>query len=201
MLSFWNQRYQEPGYAYGSEPNDFLKTQSHYLPKGKVLCLAEGEGRNAVYLAQQGYEVTAIDQSEAGLQKAQTLAAEKGVTIETLVADLSDYQIQPDAWNGIVSISAHLPPALRKKVHRQVVDGLASGGVLILEAYTPKHIELDGIGGPPKDQIDMFMTLEGLQSELSGLTFELGQEIEREVNEGKYHQGRGAVVEVIAVKP
>ena len=88
----WNQRYDTDAYVYGTEPNEFLKQQVDKLPQGKILCLADGEGRNSVYLATLGYDVTAVDSSDVGLAKAQKLAAEKGVTITTQVADLADYE-------------------------------------------------------------------------------------------------------------
>ena len=109
-------------------------------PPGPVLCLAEGEGRNAVYLATQGRDVTAVDQSEVGLAKAARLAAARGVSVKPVHADLRDYVIEPGVWSGIVAIFAHLPPQLRRKVHAVVVSGLRPGGVMILEAYTPAQL-------------------------------------------------------------
>ncbi len=196
----WDQRYDEEGFAYGTEPNDFLKSEYSRIPKGgSVLCLAEGEGRNGVFLARQGYLVTAIDQSSVGLKKAKNLAAENGVEMLTTVADLADYDLGSERWDGIVSIAAHVPPELRKKLHSQVANALKEGGVFILEAYTERHIEMDGIGGPPPSK-KMFMSLNDLQSELAGLHFEIGVELERNMSEGKYHQGESAVVQVVARK-
>ena len=99
----WNERYAEAGYAYGTEPNDFLVAHAAQIPPGRVLCLAEGQGRNAVWLAQQGYDVTAVDLSEVGLAKAQQLAAERGVQLTTIQADLAQFTIEPQTWDGIVS--------------------------------------------------------------------------------------------------
>ncbi len=195
----WDKRYSEDGFAYGSEPNDFIKAEYSQIPKGgRVLCLAEGEGRNAVFLAKQGYAVTAMDQSVVGLEKAQALAAENGVEITTVVANLKDYDLGTDAWDGIVSIFAHVPLELRLKLHKQVVVALKKNGVFILEAYTPAHIEMDGVGGPPPSQVEMFMSVEGLKNELKGLDIVVGAEVEREIFEGKYHQGKGAVVQIVA---
>lgn len=197
----WDKRYSEEGFAYGTAPNDFLKAEFSKLPKGgKVLCLAEGEGRNAVFLAKQGYDVTAVDQSSVGLEKAHKLAAEQGVKITTVVANLNEYDLGVDAWDGIVSIFAHVPLELRLKLHKQAVAALKENGVFMLEAYTAAHIDMDGVGGPPASQIDMFMSLEGLQQELNGLDFIIGAEVEREISEGNYHQGKGAVVQVVACK-
>jgi len=197
----WNQRYDEKGYAYGTAPNDFLKSECFRIPKGgRVLCLAEGEGRNAVFLAKQGYAVTAVDQSSVGLEKAKTLAIDNGVEISTIIADLVDYDLGKEIWDGIVSISAHVPPELRRKLHNQVVNSLKRGGVFILEAYTKRHLEMDGSGGPPPSQKELFMSLDELKHELNGLDFLVGAEIERNISEGKYHQGESAVVQVVACK-
>ncbi|WP_158969093.1 class I SAM-dependent methyltransferase [Paraglaciecola sp. L3A3] len=197
----WDQRYNEDGFAYGFDPNDFLRSEYLRIPQGgRVLCLAEGEGRNAVFLAKQGYAVTAIDQSSVGLEKAKNLAIENGVEISTIVADLADYDIGSEIWDGIVSISAHMPPEVRKKLHGQVINSLTKGGVFILEAYTERQIEMDGIGGPPPSQKEMFMSLKELKSELNGLDFVFGSEAERHISEGKYHQGQSAVVQIIACK-
>lgn len=114
----WNQRYSEEGFAYGTEPNDFLKDQYFRLQKeGRILCLAEGEGRNAVFLAMEGYSVTAVDQSSVGLQKAANLAIKHGVEITTRIVDLADYDLGSEVWDGIISIAAHVPPLLRKEFH------------------------------------------------------------------------------------
>ncbi|MGD8782882.1 MAG: class I SAM-dependent methyltransferase [Thioalkalispiraceae bacterium] len=193
----WDERYSAEEYAYGTEPNDFLKQHADKIPAGKVLCLAEGEGRNAVYLARQGYAVTAVDASSVGLQKAQRLANEMGVSIETVVSDLADYQIKPDSYAGVVSIFCHIPKPVRAKLHQSVIAGLKPGGVLLLEAYTPEQIKF-GTGGPPTDELTM--SLKDLHQELAGLEILHAQEIERDVIEGLYHTGRGAVVQVIAQK-
>jgi cyclopropane fatty-acyl-phospholipid synthase-like methyltransferase len=198
----WNERYSEEGFAYGTQPNDFLKSEFSRIPQGgRVLCLAEGEGRNAVFLAKNGYSVTAVDQSGVGLQKAEKLAFESGVEIETIVADLKDYEFANDAWDGIVSIWAHVPAPLRKYIHRQVVSALKAEGVFILESYTERHVDMAGIGGPPPTQRDFFMSLHELEGELDGLEFIHAAETDRIISEGKYHLGESAVVQIVARKP
>ncbi|KPK38571.1 MAG: SAM-dependent methyltransferase [Gammaproteobacteria bacterium SG8_47] len=194
----WDDRYSEPGFAYGVEANDFLCQMRPRIPPGRVLCLGEGEGRNAVHLAQHGYEVTAVDASSVGLGKARDLARERGVSIHTEHCDLADFEIEPNAWSGIVSIWCHVPQSLRQRLHRQVVAGLAPGGVLILEAYTPAQLNWR-TGGPPTT--DLMMQLDELREELAGLTFEHACELERDVHEGRYHNGHSAVVQVLALKP
>ena len=193
--AFWNNRFAAPQYIYGETPNAFVAEMSPQIPAGPVLCLAEGEGRNAVHLATLGHRVTAVDQSEAGLAKAQRLAAAHGVEIETVLADLGNFIIEPGVWSGIVATFAHLPPAIRRKVHAQAVRGLRPSGVFVLEAYTPAQLAFD-TGGPKSPEL--LMTLAGLREELAGLKFVIGREIERDVIEGDGHTGRGAVVQVLA---
>jgi len=193
----WDERFSEPGYAYGTDPNGFLTSVADRIPHGNVLCLAEGEGRNAVYLAGLGYEVTAVDTSTVGLAKAKALASDRGVTIETVLADLDDYSIEPGAWQGIVSIYCHLPPVVRAALHERCLRGLAPGGVLVLEGFTPRQLEL-GTGGPKNREL--LMELEIIRQELPGLRIEIGREIERDVAEGKYHGGTASVVQILAVK-
>ena len=193
----WDQRYATDEYAYGTEPNDFLHENTSELPSGKILCLAEGEGRNAVWLAQQGYDVTAVDSSKVGLEKAQQLAATHGVSITTHHADLADYEIGSEQWDGIVSIFCHLPAPLRKSVHQRCIEGLKAGGVLLLEAYTPEQLNYK-TGGPPS--AEMMMDSQQLENELGQLTFLKLEETVREIHEGSHHHGEGAVVQLIAKK-
>ena len=196
--AFWDQRYGASDYVFGTEPNEFLRAQAGAIAGGPVLCLAEGEGRNAVHLATLGHAVTAIDQSAVGLAKARQLAARRGVSLATWVGDIADFALQPGAWGAIVSIFFHLPEAWRRPLHRRVVAGLRPGGVLLLECYTPAQLAY-GTGGP-KDAA-LLVTLAQLRAELAGLDFRIGREIERPVIEGSGHTGQAAVVQVVAVKP
>ncbi len=194
----WNTRYDQPDYVFGTEPNDFLVEMATRIPAGPVLCLAEGEGRNAVFLASRGHAVTAVDQSEVGLAKAQQLATARGVAIQTEVADLAEYVIEPAIWAAVVSIFLHIPEKLRRQTYRQAVAGLRPGGVFILEAYTPAQMGL-GTGGP-KDPA-LTPTLAQLREDLAGLDIEVGIERQREVLEGIGHTGMAEVVQVLARKP
>lgn len=195
----WDKRYSGEEFVYGTEPNAFLAQMADRLPPGgRVLSLAEGEGRNAVFLAGRGHSVTAVDASSVGLAKAHRLAAARGVEIATRVADLAHYAIEPAAWDGIVSIFCHVPEAIRADLHRRVVAGLKPGGVLILEAYTPEQLGY-GTGGPK--EIERTMTLDALRTEFASLEVEHAAELEREVIEGRYHSGLGAVVQFVARKP
>lgn len=196
MVISWDERYGTKEYFYGTEPNDFLRGHCAQIRRGgEVLCLAEGEGRNTVFLAQQGFRPLAVDQSPVGLAKAMKLATARGVHLDTLVADLAVYPIEPGRWDGIVSIWCHLPSTLRAAVHRQVVAGLKTGGVFLLEAYTPAQL-VHGTGGP-KD-VDLLPTLAGLREELAGLEFVHAEERDRVIHEGPGHAGLSSVVQVVA---
>lgn len=193
----WDERYGADEYAYGTSPNRFLEENYQHLPPGKVLSLAEGEGRNAVFLAKQGYAVTAVDASSVGLKKAEKLAAENGVTVEFILADLADYELGENEWDGVVSIFCPLPSSIRKRLYQKVEAGLRPHGVFLLEAYTPEQLK-HGTGGG--NSADVMQTKETLSRELSGLKFLHLVELERDVREGLYHTGVGAVVQAIATK-
>ncbi len=195
----WNERYATRFASYGTEPNDFLREVVARIPEGPVLCLAEGEGRNAVFIAELGHPTTAVDLSEVGLANAAQLAAARNVTITTVVADLATYDVGIEKWAGIVSIWAHVPAALRARLHAACVRALRPGGAFVLEAYTPRQLERGGEGGP-KDAA-LLMTPEALREELAGLRFERCAEADRDVAEGLYHQGPSTTVQVVAFKP
>ena len=196
----WDQRYSETGFAYGSEPNDFLAShaQRHLPPGGDILCLAEGEGRNAVFLARSGFCVTGVDSSAVGLEKARALAAQHGTDIQTIVSDLREFDLGIERWDGIVSIWCHTPPDLRAQLHHSAVAALKPGGVFLLEAYTPEQLKYK-TGGPPT--ADLLMSLTEVQAELSGLELVIAEEKLRDVQEGKYHSGLSSVLQLVARKP
>ncbi|MFN7930599.1 MAG: class I SAM-dependent methyltransferase [Blastocatellia bacterium] len=193
----WDNRYASEEYFYGMAPNDFLRANAARIPMGRVLCLADGEGRNGVWLAEQGYDVTSVDLSAVGLEKARKLAASRNVNITTIQADLAEYKIEPQTWNGIIVIFCHLPQPLRRQVLQRAVAGLQPGGIFLLELYTPKQIEY-GTGGP--SDLALLASLEDLRQDLDGLQLEIAQEVEREIHEGHHHAGQSAVVQILGVK-
>lgn len=193
----WDERYSAEGYAYGREANDFLRERHAVIPQGRVLSLAEGEGRNAVFLARQGYSVTAVDSSAVGLKKAERLARECGVEITCVQADLAEYDPGVDCWGGIVSIFCPLPADVRTRLYRRVVAALRPGGVFLLEAYRPEQLA-HGTGGGKS--AELMTTKASLLSDLAGLEFLHLAELEREIIEGSFHTGLGAVVQALAVK-
>jgi SAM-dependent methyltransferase len=145
-----------------------------------------------------GYDVTALDYSEVGLERAQELAARHGVSIQTLQEDLSTYAFELEAWDGIVSIFGHLPAALRARVNAQLHGALKPGGWLQLVGYHPKQLEY-GTGGPQEPS--MLYTVEELKAELGpGWTYNVAELVERELEEGPYHRGMSAFVHLLARK-
>ncbi len=196
----WDERYASD-YVYGTQPNDWLVARLEDLKKGACLCLAEGQGRNAVWLAGQGFAVTAVDQSEVGLAKALELAASRGVAITTQVADLAEFDPGEARWDSVVAIFAHLPPTLRRDVYARVVKALVPGGTVLIESYTPDTLEQPGRGGPSGAQADMLVHAADLLTDFSELDILHAAETVREVNEGTHHQGLGAVVQFLARKP
>ena len=193
----WEERYGAEEFVFGTEPNDFLRENAAALRRGNVLCVAEGEGRNAVFLAGEGFAVSSVDLTEAGVAKTLRLATERGVAVDALVGDLTEFDLGDARWDSIVSIFAHTPPSLRIDLHRRVVDALVPGGIFLLEAYTPAQVGR-GTGGPQAPELTM--TAKGLRVELEPLEFLRIEELERDVIEGPGHTGVGAVVQVIARK-
>lgn len=192
----WDERYAEDEYIYGTEPNSFLAEHAEKLV-GPVLSLAEGEGRNAVFLASLGFEVHGVDGSEVGLTKAQALARSRGVQIRTEVADLGTFEPKANAYGSVISISAHLPSAIRNRLYPKVARCLKPGGIIILEAYSEDQLARDT--GGPKDA-DMLMTRAKVEREFPGFEPLLLRELEREIREGKYHTGLASVVQFIGRK-
>lgn len=196
---FWNPRFAGEQYAYGDAPNDFLKEQAPRLAAGsRILSLGEGEGRNAVYLATLGHQLTAVDAAHTGLIKLLQRAAQRNLGITATLADLADYPIAPGSWDAIVSIFCHLPPGLRRQVLADCVTGLAPGGLFILEGYTPRQLGF-GTGGP-KDP-ELLLEPDTLRQELAGLELLHFAEVQREVIEGSLHTGMAAVLQIVARKP
>lgn len=191
----WDKRYSTDEFIFGTKPNDFLKANTDKLKPGSVLCLADGEGRNGVYLAKLGFDVTTIDFSAVGLEKANKLAQENDVEIKTIHADLNDFIIEPDCWDNIISIFCHLAEPLRQKVHSASAEGLTAGGVFLLEAYTPNQLEMPGLGGPPIPEL--LFSAEMLKTDFQPLDVLQALDIEREVNEGTKHKGLSCVVQFI----
>ncbi len=195
----WDERYAASDFAYGKKANHFLVSLGLKANgRQKVLCLAEGEGRNAVYLAQLGFEVLAVDQSGVGLQKALRLADENNVKIEVEQADLSNYKVPASAYAGIVSIYGHFNAATRIHIHKESLRGLMKGGFLVIEAYSKEQLQSKS-GGPSDEKL--LYSLDEIEADFAEqLDFIIKRNTKRPVLEGKYHTGVGSVIQIFGTK-
>ncbi len=165
----WNKKYDGKEYLFGTEPNKFLASQASLLKKGqRCLDVGGGEGRNAVWLAEQGLEVFSIDQSDIALGKAQALAEQRGVTIETFPVDLFNWNWPQEAYEVLVSMHVHFTSPERKKINTLMSDALTPGGVLIFEAFHPDQVAND-TGGP--SDVDYLVSAEMLKTDFEGCDF------------------------------
>lgn len=187
-MNFWDQNFSIDGYKYGTAPNAFLVEQAQRLqPASDVLVPGDGEGRNSVWLAQQGHRVTAMDSSAVGLQKAQALAVERGAALLTVLGDLADWTPAPASVDAVVLTFVHLPVAIRASAHQRLALALRPGGWMLLEAFHP--LQLAHTSGGPKAP-EMLYTLDLLRADFAGLLTEvLAWEGEVMLDEGPGHQG------------
>jgi 2-polyprenyl-3-methyl-5-hydroxy-6-metoxy-1,4-benzoquinol methylase len=191
-MNQWDERFAGEEFVYGTEPNRWLQANaSRIAPKGRVLCLGEGEGRNAVWLAEQGFAVDAVDASSVGLQKALRLAASRKVTITTILADLAQYSPAAGQYDAVVLIFVHLPPDLRSRVHSLAQAALKPGGVLIVEAFTPRQLPRSS-GGPKKPE--MLFEVAMLRADFPAVVWDGLEEVETDLGEGTLHRGLASVV-------
>jgi hypothetical protein len=196
-MNFWDQNYSAPGYKYGTAPNRYLTEQAHRLnPASEVLLPGDGEGRNSVWLAGRGHRVHALDSSAVGLQKAQTLATERGTAIRTTLVDLQHWQPEPASVDAVVLVYLHLPETLRTPVLRKLAIALKPGGLWLMEAFHPR--QLAHSSGGPKDA-SMLYTPEQLRADLGELLADVHLADEAtELDEGPGHQGPAHVTRHVA---
>lgn len=198
MKEMWEERYGRDEYAYGEEPNAFFKASLDRLPApGRLLLPGEGEGRNAVYAARQGWKVHAFDFSAAGRDKALRLAERHGVHIEYEIADYESAHIEAAAYDAVALIFTHMHRSIRRAVHRRLMTALKPGAHLILQAYSQEQLRY-GTGGPPTEE--MLYTVEDLREDFSGLHIVELEKVEAEIHEGQYHTGLASVIRLIAVR-
>ncbi|WP_320167939.1 class I SAM-dependent methyltransferase [Mangrovibacterium marinum] len=195
--NFWDQRYAVDTYVYGTEPNDFIAEELPNMPAGKILFPGEGEGRNAVFAARLGWEVTAFDSSAEGKAKAERLALAKGVRINYLLASFEEANFPLQSFDAIALIYTHIPAAVRRSYHQKLMSYLKPGGQLILEGFAKAQIN-NNTGGP-KD-INMLWSKEELANDFAELSTLEIREIEKELEEGLFHQGKAAIIRAIATK-
>lgn len=198
----WNERYRADEFAYGIEPNHYLKEQLEKLTPGTILFPAEGEGRNAVFAAKLGWNVSAFDISAEGKKKADRLAEANHVTIDYSVGELQTLNYKPEQFDAIALIYAHFPADIKSSIHKTLDAYLRKGGIIIFEAFSKKHIDYiarnEKVGGP-KDVASLF-SIEELKSDFSNYEVIELEEKEIELNEGLFHNGQGSVIRFVGRK-
>lgn len=195
----WNQRFAQPDFVFGEEPNAWLRAHAHHCRAGqRVLCVADGEGRNSVWLAQQGLRVEAFDISPVGVAKARGLAQRRGVQVDYQVADCDGFAWPQAAYDGVAAIFVQFAdPAMRARLFTRIVDSLAPGGVLVLQGYTPQQL-VYRTGGPA--QVENLYTEALLRESFGALELLTLSDYEAEVDEGAGHRGRSALIGLVARK-
>lgn len=194
---FWNERFATDAYAYGTEANQFLKEATQYIPNnGRVLSVAEGEGRNGVFLAKHHLHVTAIDIADEGRKKAHKLAAANNVTLDYHIINANDFDFGNEQWDAVISIFGYLAPDLtqRKPVFQKIISALKPHGVFILEAYHPKQIN-NGTGGGKNPA--SFITKNEILAIFPPSNIIHLAEVQRNIIEGQYHTGVSNTTQLI----
>jgi SAM-dependent methyltransferase len=196
----WNRRFQTADYVFGREPNAYLRASaSRFAPGGRALCVADGEGRNSVWLARQGLLVDAFDIAEAGVAKARALAAEARVAVNFQVAHCDGWAWPAEAYDMVAAIFVQFAdPAMRARLFADTVRTLKRGGLLVLQGYTPRQLEFK-TGGPPI--LSHLYTEAMLREAFAALDIVELREYEAEVDEGSGHRGRSALIGLLARKP
>lgn len=193
---FWDQRYAEESYFYGTAPNAWLVTQSHRLKAGaRALAVADGEGRNGVWLAEQGCSVTAVDASPRAQAKASALALRRGVALSLRTTDLRHWDWPVAHFDVTVAIYAHFRRWDRPVIHRAMLNALVPGGLVLLQAFSP-YQRLYHSGGPP--DLDMLYSAYRLREDFIDADILELEEVETTLEEGRGHRGRAAVTRLVA---
>lgn len=198
---FWDQKFSTPEYLYGREPNEFIAASlKEYLQPGDaLLSVGDGEGRNGVYGALEGFKTTSIEPSAVGCKKIRELAKEKGVEIEVIQDQMPSSQIEPESFKAIILTFIHAPPETRRLIHQSCIDALQPGGYLFLEGFRPEQRILNRKSGGPGD-LTMLFTTEILEADFGTLEILHLEELTRPLNEGPGHQGAAEVIQLIARK-
>lgn len=196
----WDDRFDTPDYVFGKAPAAFLVDHADWLKPGlRGLAVADGEGRNSVFMAERGVVTVAMDSSPKAIAKAKALAAERGVRVEHHEACILDYDWQPGSFDVVAAIFIQfLSPGEREQVFARMIEALAPGGVLLLHGYTPEQIA-HGTGGPRV--VENLYTEELLRNAFAGLDIRELRAYEREIDEGVGHSGLSALIDLVAVKP
>lgn len=197
--TFWNKAFGDPEYRYGKKPNAFIaESLPTLLEQGaRVLCVGDGEGRNGVWCARQGYRTTSLEPSTSGTQKIRALADEFGVDLEIIQDLMPSDQIADQSFDAVVLTYIHAPPGLREQIHRACTQALVPGGVIVLEGFTPAQRERGLTSGGPAD-VAMLFTESMLKEDFKDLKIEYLNELVTTLDEGPGHRGEAQVVRLIA---
>jgi SAM-dependent methyltransferase len=195
----WNSRFAAAGYLFGIEPNAFLAANAGRIARGaRVLCVADGEGRNGVWLAEQGFDVVSMDFSAVALAKSQALAQARGVKVTTVEADIHEWDWEADAFDAVVAIFIQFaPPDRRGRLLAGLTHTLRSGGLLLLEGYRPEQIAY-GTGGP--GEAGRLYTRELLEDAFADLSVLDIREYDSVIEEGAGHSGLSALIDLVGRK-
>jgi SAM-dependent methyltransferase len=198
----WNERYRDEAFAYGEQPNNFLKEQLEKIRPGSILFPAEGEGRNAVFAATLGWTVSAFDISSEGKNKALRLAERNHVTLDYQVGELETLNYKSGQFDAVALIYAHFPATIKSSYHKLLNHYLRTGGIIIFEAFSKKHLAYiaknEKVGGPK--EIDMLFSIDEIKSDFANYEIIELEEKEIELQEGLFHNGQGSVIRFIGVK-
>ncbi len=195
----WDERYSASEYIFGTQPNEYLVAQAHHIaPGSRVLCVADGEGRNGVWLAQQGHSVEAFDLSPVGVAKAQALARGARVQVQYRVSSCDGWDWKPAHYDAVVAVFVQFAdPPMRERLFGAIADCLKPGGLVILQGYTPQQLQYK-TGGPPL--VSHLYTAQLLREAFADLEIVELREYEAELTEGTRHRGRSALVGMVARK-
>ena len=198
---FWNERFDKEEFIFGKEPNEYLvKSAARYLKQNdRVLCIADGEGRNGVWLAKQGMQVVGFDASDIALVKAKQFAKENQVEVEYSFSDTDSFDWQANTFDAVVAIFIQFAdPAMRERIFQNVYQTLKPGGIFILQGYTPKQLDYK-TGGP--SAIEHLYTEESIQELVNDFEVLELVSYEKVLNEGARHSGMSALLGLVAKKP
>lgn len=197
MKDFWNERFKRTSYVYGIEPNSYFKEELNKLTAGKLILPAEGEGRNAVYAAQKGWDVVAVDFSLEGRRKALQLAKQEKVEISYHESDVSTFDYGENIYDAAAFIYVHLPRSIIREVYEKVIRSLKTDAAIIIEVYSVNQLGRDS-GGPTDERV--LYTEEKLRSLITGCKIDYLAEKEVTLNEGDFHIGKAMVLRALATK-
>ncbi|QIL40329.1 class I SAM-dependent methyltransferase [Pedobacter sp. HDW13] len=201
-INRWDDRYRTEEFAYGEQPNNYLKEQLEKLNSGTILFPAEGEGRNAVFAAKLGWKVSSFDISAEGKNKAIQLAESNHVSIDYQVGELQHLDYKAEQFDAIALIYAHFPAEIKSAYHKTLDRYLRKGGLIIFEAFSKNHLDYlarnEKVGGPK--ELDMLFSIEEIKSDFTNYEIVALEEKEIELNEGVFHNGLGSVIRFVGRK-